>query len=97
METIIWKIVTPELCHYHTIEFNPQSIRSLTRSADLKRPKKKKWKALKLDCVFVNYLVKELHFSAFYRLKVVQTTLLHQGPDVLILIPTSKDLIDYNW
>jgi len=96
METVIWKIITPELCHYDAIELNPQSIQSLTKPA-IKRPKKKKWKALKLDCVFINYLVKELHFSAFYRLKVVQTTLLNQGPDLLILTPTTKDLIDYNW
>lgn len=97
METVIWKIVTPELCHYDTIEFNPESIHSLTRPAVFKGPKKKKFKTLKLDCVFINYLVKELHFSAFYRLKVVQTTVLRRGPDILVLIPTSKDLIDYNW
>ncbi|XP_050292739.1 uncharacterized protein F58A4.6 [Anthonomus grandis grandis] len=59
--------------------------------------KKQKRKSLSLDCVFVYYFVKELHISWFYRNRFIERIRSWGGPDVLVLVRTKKNLIDYNW
>lgn len=92
MDTRLW-ICSPELYHYESIDLSAKNGRHLSPVHFPKRP----LKALKLDCVFVHYFVKALHESPVYRRCVLHTVQRWGAPDVLLLTPTGKDLIDYNW
>ncbi|ENN71874.1 hypothetical protein YQE_11489, partial [Dendroctonus ponderosae] len=92
MDTLLW-ICSPQLYHYERIDLSAENCRHLRPVNLPKRP----LKALKLDCVFVHYFVKAMDESSVYRRGVLDTVQRWRAPDVLILSPTDKDLIDYNW
>ncbi|XP_018564490.1 uncharacterized protein F58A4.6 [Anoplophora glabripennis] len=59
---------------------------------------KNKIKKVQLDSAFVNYLIRELMISEFYRVHFIQKwTAGHNATLILVLNCTKYDLIDYNW
>ncbi|XP_060534323.1 uncharacterized protein F58A4.6 [Cylas formicarius] len=55
---------------------------------------KTRWK---LDCTFVYYLLRELKFSVMYRNHFLNCWSQYVGRLIVILEPTTVDLIDYKW
>lgn len=59
---------------------------------------KKQTKKVQVDSAFVNYLIRELMISEFYRVHFIEKwTAGFKTALTFILKPTKYDLIDYNW
>lgn len=59
---------------------------------------KKRAKKVQLDSAFVNYLIREILISKFYRVHFIEKwTIGSITTFTLILKSTEYDLIDYNW
>ncbi|CAG9768060.1 unnamed protein product [Ceutorhynchus assimilis] len=91
----IFCIITPELNKYDKIILEEDCLEHQNKFS-LKHHQKP-FKSLKIDCAFVHYFVRELSLSYFYRNCVIENLLNWKGPDLLMLVPTKKNLIDYNW
>lgn len=83
---------------YDFLLLKPEEI--TRNSAENKRHKNRK-KLKRLDSYLLHYLVKEFCLSQIYRIHFLNTFYEIVSDDVnflkFILLPTQKDLIDYNW
>ncbi|KAJ8946131.1 hypothetical protein NQ314_008953 [Rhamnusium bicolor] len=75
------------------IEENQDKLDYCTKKIPIKKPKR-----IRIDSAFVNYLIRELIISEFYRVHFIQKWTAGLNHNLtLILKPTEYDLIDYNW
>lgn len=83
---------------YDFLLLKPEALtRNITKSKKCKSRRKLK----QLDSYLLHYMVKELQLSQIYRIGFLTTFYSIVKSDFkflkLILLPTQKDLIDYNW
>lgn len=83
---------------YDFLLLRPEEI---TRDIQEINENKSRKKLKRLDSYFLHYMVKELKLSQVYRTGFLKTfyEIVHDKPSCLklVLLPTQKDLIDYNW
>lgn len=91
-----------EVCNgvykYDFLLLNPDELtRNFTNPKSSKMRKKRK----RLDSYLLHYMIKEFYLSEVYRATFLKTfnQLVNGNCDYLkfVLLPTQKDLIDYNW
>jgi len=100
MEPIFLAIYSCDLYKYDQIELKEGKLNHLYGFypfSKFKNNTQGKRKLKSLDCAFVHYLIKELQICAYYRQCFMKNVKIDRGPDILLLKPTKKNLIDYNW
>ncbi|XP_066255601.1 uncharacterized protein F58A4.6 [Euwallacea similis] len=95
MSAILWVLCSPKCYMYDKLELQKDSLSHMEPRNFIFNKRHKR--VLELDCVFVHYFIQELSLSQFYRTCVIWNVHSWRGPDILLLVPTKRDLIDYNW